>query len=82
MKAEGNNLLVLTMSAFWSSFRWLLATLASEGREVSIKVVVIDRFHTFPKLWDLIMDSYSALRVGVDSGHCYVRIHYGKQNKD
>ena len=38
--------------------------------------------HTFPKLWYLIMDSYSALHVGVDSGHCYVQIHDGKQNKD
>ena len=43
MKTEGTNLLVLTMSAFWSSSwspRW-----APDGREVAHKVVVIDRFH-------------------------------------
>ena len=41
MKTEGTNLFVLTMSAFWSSWppRW-----APEGREVSHKMVVIDRF--------------------------------------
>ena len=40
MKTEGTNLLVLTISALWSSSRW-----APEGRQVSHKVVVIDRFH-------------------------------------
>ena len=33
---EGTILLVLTISAFWSSFRWPLATLmSSKGRKVS-----------------------------------------------
>ena len=42
MKTEGTNLLLLTISAFWSQGppRW-----APEGREVSHKLVVIDRFH-------------------------------------
>ena len=42
MKTEGIDLLLLTISVFWSSWppRW-----APEGREVSHKVVVIDRFH-------------------------------------
>ena len=46
MKTEGTNLLVLTISAFWNSSRWPLANRWDpEGREVSHKVVVIDRFH-------------------------------------
>ena len=45
MKTEGTNLLVLTMSVFWSSSRWPKPRWAPEGREVSRKVVVIDRFH-------------------------------------
>ena len=40
MKTKGTNLLLITMSAFWSSSRW-----DPEGREVSHLVVVIDRFH-------------------------------------
>ena len=36
MNIEGTNLLLLTMSVFWSSW-------APEGREVSHYVVVIDR---------------------------------------
>ena len=42
MKTDGTNLLVLKISAFWSPWppRW-----APEVREVSHKVVVIDRFH-------------------------------------
>ena len=47
MKNEGTNLLLLTMSAFWSSSRW-----APEGREVSHYVVVIDRFHCTNVFWD------------------------------
>ena len=43
MKTEGTNLLLLTISAFWSSSRWPMA--APEGSEVSHSVVVIDRFH-------------------------------------
>ena len=38
MMTEGTNLLLLTISAFWSSSRWRLATYyrwAPEGREVS-----------------------------------------------
>ena len=48
MKTEGTNLLMLTMSAFWRSSRWPLARwprCVLKGREVSTKVVVIDRFH-------------------------------------
>ena len=40
MRTEGTNLLLLTISAFWSSSRW-----APEDREVTHLVVVIDRFH-------------------------------------
>ena len=40
MKIEGTNLLVRIISAFSDSSRW-----APEGREISHKVVVIDRFH-------------------------------------
>ena len=36
MKTDGTNILLLTISALWSSSRW---------REVSHQVVVIDRFH-------------------------------------
>ena len=43
MKTEGTNLLLLTMSAFWSPSRWPLAS--PEGREVSHQVVAEDRFH-------------------------------------
>ena len=47
MKTEGTNLLLLPISAFWSSSRWPLATYrwAPEGREICHQVVVIDRFH-------------------------------------
>ena len=44
MKTEGINLLLLTISAFWSSFRWP-PRWVPEGREVSHYVVVIDRYH-------------------------------------
>ena len=36
MKTEGTNLLLLTISAFWSSFRWPLATLMGSRRQRSI----------------------------------------------
>ena len=39
MMTEGTNLLLLTISAFW------IPSGAPEGREVSNKVVVIDRLH-------------------------------------
>ena len=46
MKTEYTNLLLLTISAFWSSSRWPRPPRwAPEGREVSNYVVVIDRFH-------------------------------------
>ena len=36
IKTEGTNLLLLTMSAFWGSSRWPLATKMSSRRQVSI----------------------------------------------
>ena len=36
MKTEGTNLLLLTMSAFWSSSRWPRATLMRSRRQRSI----------------------------------------------
>ena len=36
MKAGGTNLLLLTISAFWSSSRWPLATSMSSRRQISI----------------------------------------------
>ena len=48
MKTEGTNLLLLTISAFWSSSGWPLALpprWALDDRKVSYQVVVIDRFY-------------------------------------
>ena len=36
MKTEGTNLLLLTISAFWSSFRWPLATQMSSKRQRNV----------------------------------------------
>ena len=38
MKTEGTNLLLLTISAFWGSSRWPLATYMSSRRQISIPV--------------------------------------------
>ena len=38
MKTEGTNLLLLTISAFWSSSRWPLATQMSSRRQKSISL--------------------------------------------
>ena len=47
MNTEGTSLLLLTISAFWSSSRWPSwpPRWAPEDREVSHEVVVTDRFH-------------------------------------
>ena len=46
MMTECINLLLLTISAFWSSSRWPRATLMSSRRQRNIPLgVVIDRFH-------------------------------------
>ena len=38
MKTEGSNLFVLTISAFWSSSRWPLATQMSSRRQTSVRL--------------------------------------------
>ena len=38
MKTDGTNLLLLTISAFWGSSRWPLATLMSSRRQRSIQL--------------------------------------------
>ena len=43
MKTEGTSLLLLTMSAFWSSSRWPLATYMSSRRQISIPLGGRDR---------------------------------------